>query len=286
MSQVECRIQKIMNLEKTSITVGERIHLHCQSSEPFLEANPSLEIPQELQHHIKVFKKETLSDSSIQATVTSVIVGEHTLKGLKLGEQDITPFSLHVESVQDPQNPVKQPYGPMVIEPSLPWMFLLLLGGACLLGFSFFLVPWVKKNRQKNLMAQFLVQCQTELPPLEEFFKTIRQIKKNPELWNQSLMDQESQKVTELYGEYSKAMEKLLGRIFQWPLTEVGEAKQKIYIEELSKKNHPLGQEILNLWLEIKRQKTESIKGQDLSYLIEWSLKIAPELSILKRLHG
>lgn len=288
MNEITCQFRKVLNPEAQFVTVGERFQLLCDLSlagtlqEPII-----LEVPPELKYHIQVLRADLVSDHTVDLSVISAVVGNHSLQNLKLNGIPIRPISLHVQSVQDPANPVQVPYGPMMVDtllpPLLPMVLLLLL----ILGFFVAgLSPWYRKKRYQKQMALFHLKCRNDLSPLDEFFRSMRELKKNEALWNTKEMLKPSSEVQQLFQSYVLAFEILIGRTFCWPLTELKPKEKSKYLSLLAKIDHPAAQEIMRLFFEIERNRKSNLKGQDLAYMIDWAIRLAPEIALLKRLNG
>jgi hypothetical protein len=287
MNEVTCQTSKILDTETTSFTVGERFQLLCESKSNWVSESLTLEVPEELKYHIHPLRIEKLSDTKADLAVVSFLVGDHRLSNLKLDGKLISPIELKVSSVQDPKSPVKEPFGPILVEVSLPPLFpIALILGFILLILSFFLLPWLKKNRYQKKMALFYLKCRSELSPTEEFFRSIREINKNPVMWNEKEMRKPSQEVKELYSKFVLSLQILIGRTFEWPMTEHSKKEQDDFVNTIGQIDHELAKELLKLWFEIGRNQTTSLTGKDLSYMVDWSLKLAPSLAVLKRLNG
>lgn len=287
MSEVECQVRFILNPEAQAVTVGERFQLQCQSQVPWPEGDLRFEVPESAKYQLRLLNLERLSDNSVDLSVTSVAVGEHRIEGAKIGGRDLPVVTVKVQSVQDPSNPVKEPYGPMLLDVNLPPLFpVAVLGIILLLSLLFMVAPWFKKRRDKRIMNIFYTKCRSDLSPTEEFFKTIREIKKNSVVWDQKEMLTSSDQVRDLYKSYFTALQKLVGRTFDWPLTEMSPKVRQRYVSLLNEIEHEAATDLVKLWFETERNELQDLRGQDLSYMLDWSLKLAPQLPLLKRLNG
>jgi len=288
MSEITCQFRKVLNPEMKSLTVGERFQLLCDLASGLTIHEPIVvEVPPEFKYHLQILTANLVSDKTVDLAVTSAVVGNHTIQNLMLNGIPMSPLSIQVESVQDPANPVKEPYGPMIIQtvlpPTLPLVLMLFVILAFLgIGIS----PWYRKSRYQKQMAQFNLKYRNDLTPLDEFYRSMRELKKHEVLWNEKAMQKTSNEVQQLFQNYVLAFEILIGRIFSWPLTEVKPKEKAKYLSSLAKIDHPTAKEITKLLFEVERNQKSTLKGQDLAYMIDWAIKLAPDIVLLKRLNG
>jgi len=288
MSEVTCQIRKILNPEVKSVTVGERLQLHCESVSPWSDDKSlTLSVPEDLKYHFRQIQGERISDKKAEFAVVSFVVGNHRFEQLSVDGKTLAPFSLHVASVQDLASPAKEPYGPFLLgsqfPPLLPITLILFL---IVLGIVASFVPWYKKSRFQKKLASFNLKTRQDLSPTEEFFRLIKDIKKHSALWNETEMNKESDEVKDLYAQYFRALQVLIGRVFNWPMTEHSLQDQKNFIIKIGTIDHESARELAKLWFETERIRNYPISGKDLLFMMDWSLRLVPSLTFLKRLHG
>lgn len=184
--QVEIKdtIGPLGKVSEKELTVGRPFVLHCEGEWPELNAEKlELRLDAADQRKLKILKFQKNSSSDAMLLVTSYQPGEHQLKAVQLVDADhsvvLGDLQFTVKSVINPQEPPKEPYGPMgPVEFGIPLWFWLSIGFfAAVVGA---LVWWkiARRARRKKWMLEMKLH-ERALSPMADLGKTLRLILKD-----------------------------------------------------------------------------------------------------------
>lgn len=179
MADINCVTKKIQEPDVPSTTVGERFLLECQGDFPAFDLK-TLELRLEAadKYKLKLLRAQKESNSSMRFEVLSDQVGRHSLRAVQLIDAQssavIPELTFEVRSVQDPQAPVQEPYGPLgPFGLMIPWFYwvglLAILSSVGILVFSLV----YRKLQRRKLMQQILAKASAASPE-SELFSTLR----------------------------------------------------------------------------------------------------------------
>lgn len=191
MSPLNCKVQLPLtgssDLKQTEdaqsvLTVGVEFTLLCRGEVKTLGA-PELRLPEGEQFALKLLGVRQ-SQGSIELTVTSYQVNQHKLEKVELVDGELryplSPIEFEVVSVQNPQEPVQEPFGPFgplaLPMPTWLWGALVLL----VVGIGFVVIMRLRRYlRHRRFLKEILAQSGAKTPGPEFFFAHRR--------WKQSL---------------------------------------------------------------------------------------------------
>ncbi|MCS6838983.1 MAG: hypothetical protein NZ480_09065 [Bdellovibrionaceae bacterium] len=275
---VTCTVQKIINPETPFLTVGERFFLNCTGESFSNEPKITVDNPTH-PWQIKILSQRTVGDKELQIQAVSAIVGEHSITGLKIDGQPVSPFNLSVRSVQDPQNIVTIPFAPQMLPAGYPPLFpmvtiLIVIVG--LLGLLWYPSWMVRKKKKKY--AAFLQTVNQQISPLEEFQLSLYHTKRRLYRNSPSESSLDDQFLHQLTDEFFQSVLKFLGRIYKEPLV-FGDWDTLTFLEKkISKRSNATHDELIRFLEEIKKIRTRPVTVQELQFLFDWFRDLAPQL--------
>ncbi len=154
MAELNCRTEL---LEGKPLTVGDRFTWACEGAVPNFDfTNVELRLEEADKYKLKLFGVQKSEQGALLIDTTSYMVGDHTLKAVQLVDLEnsilLGDLKFQVSSVQDPKEPVQEPFGPMGPQRFFPTLFFGLLVTALIL----FLIPIflgvIQRRRRRKLM--------------------------------------------------------------------------------------------------------------------------------------
>ncbi len=239
MAQVQCQIEIPKELAETQgLTVGSLFYLNCDGEWPALNKESSeIRLDQADQYKLKLLNIEWPSKTSAKLTVTSYQPGQHHLKAVQvvdhetsvvLGDLDFT-----VNSVINPQEPPKEPYGPvgpLSLSLSILYPLAIVLFIGALAGFFF--NRWRLRQQKKKLLADMRLNENVQKPYFQ-FYQTLRKLQRNFSYTSGAVPT--SEEIKEFVESLGKAYKFYLARVFEIPTFAWNERK---ILSDL-KRNHP-----------------------------------------------
>ena len=276
MSDLQCSVVKILRPEDPAVTVGERFALDCQGEFPELELTKAeLRVEPADKYKIKLLRAQSEGAGKLRLEVLSDQVGKHELKSMQLfsGLQNlpISALSFEVRSVQDPQAPVTEPYGPlgpiMISVPWYDWMALLLvisLIGSSLAFYAF------RKIERRRLMRE-ITSGAASLSAEDELFQKLRGFQRNWDFLVAPSSPVSIENSKEAVRSLSEAYQLFLSRRFnlpasRWPIRKT----LRVLKLENSDILGPDFQAIRKILNELERSQNAVLHGRDLLQFIEW----------------
>jgi hypothetical protein len=275
-SELHCQIQKILSPDEPTLTVGERFGLDCEGAVPaFNSKTLQLKVDEADKYKLKLLAFQRRSDSQLRLEVLSDQVGKHDLQTVQLTDgtnvADLKDLRFEVRSVQDPQNPVQEPYGALgPIGLSIPWFYWMGLIAVLSLA-GLLVVSRIYKRIQRRKLMQEIVANASASSPEAELFLQLRRFQRdwtfllNPE---QKLSPADSQKSLEnLNGSYRL----FLSRTFELPATRWSTSRT---LRTLRREQKQLSgerfDEIRKILRELDRSQKVNLRSQDLEQLLGW----------------
>lgn len=168
--------------EGKSLTVGDRFTWACEGSIPALSLEKTeLRLEEADKYKLKLFKIQKSEQGALLLDTTSYMVGEHTLKAVQLVDPEhsvlLGDLKFTVSSVQDPKEPVKEPFGPMGPVRFFPVVFLALIAAAVILFSIPFLVSWLRRRRRRKLMESLDARS-FQYAPFPELHRNLRSLQR------------------------------------------------------------------------------------------------------------
>lgn len=163
------------------LTVGEIFYYSCNGDWPKISPKTvELRLDKENLYKLRLLNLEFKSSNEARLTVTSYEVGQHKLPAVQLvdGENSILLGDLQftVKSVMDPQNPAKEPLGPLgpfhLMLAPIYWISVLI---GVLLILSYVGNRIYQRRQKKKLLAKMEID-QYSQSPLNQFYATTRKL--------------------------------------------------------------------------------------------------------------
>lgn len=160
MADVECRFEK-PNSEAAEkpLTVGDRFAWSCEGKIPNLDLSKTeLRLEEADKYKLKVFKIQKADSGALLLDVTSYVVGEHTIKAAQLVDAEnsvlLGDLKFTVASVQNPEEPVKEPFGPLGPVRFFPTLFVSLIAVVVILLLIPVALSGLRRRRRRKLMEK------------------------------------------------------------------------------------------------------------------------------------
>jgi hypothetical protein len=274
---IDCHLSQA----EQAITVGTLISATCEGPWPQLKQDQlRLEIPEDDKYKFVLQKLDFQSATTAQLVVTSYLPGQHDLQNIKLvdGENQVQLRGLKytVQSVIDPQNPVKEPFGPF--GPGtlhIPVWYWGVLGGFILL--IALLVAWrVWRRLVWRRLVQKMKSLDSALSPLHQLSKEIRRMRRHFGYF--SGLPTTPEEISKTTNELDQAFRVYLVRRFHVPAQDWTDRK---VLRHLSKTHEAMmevfGRDLARVLLEIKRavHAEKTVSAQDTAQLIDLCQKLA-----------
>ncbi|GEM_PF-3081113 len=281
---LQCQIKKSISPEQEPLTVGETFLVTCTSSDFAAPENQNLVLtqisaPELSKYGFQVLDfKWTPPESIFQIKALSDVVGVHKIKSFQVNINDelkslnLNPeLQFEVKSLQDPQNPQKEPFGMGLVQLGPPPPEGLFVLSAILVTLILsVLVPVFKKRKAKKRWNTFLKDADLVLSPKDEFVKKIRPIRKSQLFWDDTQgNDQNTAELTQQYQTLEKVFFVYMGRYYQKPFFTTD---KKAVLKWLLKNNQKTEKDlnIIKILKELERIGPSQIKTSDLKMLLNW----------------
>lgn len=273
MAELNCSL----NVEnEKALTVGDRFSFSCEGTDiPALDlAKAEIRLEEADKYKLKLFQVQKSPSGALLLDLTSYQVGEHTLKAVQLVDSEnsvlLGDLKFTIESVQNPKEPVKEPFGPWGPIWFMPYLFLALVGTALVLFSLPFLFTWLKRRQRKKLM-DILDSKSFQYAAFPELHRELRRLQREHLFLADSSAPGDE-------ASYQKAFQEMQGHYltylsrhfripaFQWTANQVVRALLKDF--ELPEKT--LGQVAVSL-REVERARKDPTKlnSKDLNQLLK-----------------
>lgn len=156
MADVNCRFELP---EGKDLTVGDRFTWACEGSLPNLDISKTeLRLEEADKYKLKLFRIQKGENGTLLLDVTSYVVGDHTIKAAQLVDAEnsvlLGDLKFTVSSVQDPKEPIKEPFGPVPPVRFFPILFVVLIASAVVILLIPVFSSWLKRRRRRKLMEK------------------------------------------------------------------------------------------------------------------------------------
>lgn len=207
----DLQVPEIPNWDYNALTVGHVFYLNCEGEWPKLEKlSLELRTGDKNPDTLKLLAFEQKSETLAQLKLTSYVPGEYQFQAVQLVDNEhsvlLDDLKFTVTSVQDPKNPVQEPYpalGPVKLD--MPLVYPLALGGVLLL-LALALVYRIWRRRQKQKLLEQMRVGESALSPYHDFYKGLRELQRD----FATNLSESAQKLNRLYRLY-------IGRTFKTP---------------------------------------------------------------------
>ena len=261
----DLQIPEIPNWDYNALTVGHVFFLNCEGEWGAIDKETlELRTGDKNPDTLKLLGFEQRSESLAQLKLVSYLPGEYKFQAVQVVDKErsvlLGDINITVASVQDPQNPVQEPYGAMgPVKLEMPLVYTLAIAGLALLliltiGFRI----WRRKQKQKLLEQMRLGE--SALSPFHEFYRGIRDLQRN------SAADLNAQAATlnQLYRLY-------IGRTFKTPALAWGNRR---LFADMAKNNRDFVKSqkpvMIKILAELQRaQSSKTMAEKDIEQLIK-----------------
>lgn len=276
MAEVQCQVEIPKESgDGASLTVGQVFYLNCEG--PWPKMNPDtieLRLDKENDYKLKLLKFSFTSPTQAQLVVTSYKTGQHQLKALQVVEGDqsvvLGDVSFTVQSLMNPQEPVKEPYGPVgPLGLRLPiWYPLTLV--LIIAGIVVFVFYRLRLRRQKKKLLQDMRLNEYAKDPFFQFYQSARKMQRSFGFFSGGAMAPGDG--TRFIGELDTAFKIYLARKFEVPTLAWSERRiladlKKNFPEFYKEFRLPVRQALAELSRALKAGAT--ITSQDCQQLFE-----------------
>lgn len=222
MADIQCQVDipKEANGDAAPLTVGQQFALNCEGPWPKLNPNAiELRLDKENQYKLKLIKFEFVSTTEAKLVVTSYKTGEHQLKALQLVEGDhsvvLGDLNFTVTSLMNPQEPVKEPYGPMgPLGLGLPMWYVLSAIAIVAAFILALLYRWRQRRQKKKLLAEMRLNEFVQ-DPLFQFYQSARKMQRSYAFFSGGALEGEDS--VRFVAELNESFKIYLARLFQIP---------------------------------------------------------------------
>lgn len=293
MSSVSCGLTRGDGVDESKeLNVGDVFYYVCKGEWPKL--NPEtieLRIDKEFQYKLKLLAFEVKSSDEARLTVTSYEVGQHKLPAVQLIDAEnsvvLGDLEFTIKSVQDPQNPAKEPLGP--VDPlslslaKIYWVSLLLI---VLLVAGYFAGRVYQARQKKRLLKKMNVE-QYSQTPINQYYASTRKLQRSSGIADgiESTLDKKQGFILEL----EQTVQIYFARKFLVPTLYWRPGK---VVRDI-KRNHPdmydsIRKDFRKLYAEFDRAKKgtsskskKEISNRDCIQLMEMSRKLIEFIEVL-----
>lgn len=187
----ECKVEipNVQGLEPNVLTVGREFVWSCAGTWPGWASEAGLRFFLEPQHQysLKLLRAEKVSPDTLELLATTYTHGQVDLPNVIFGTEtekvELGPLHLEVRSVQDPQNPVAEPYGPLgPIGIGVPLVYWLILAAVILALVSASGFRWLRYSQRRRLLEK-MREHDSPLSPIAEFHQNIRRLQRQRALY-------------------------------------------------------------------------------------------------------
>ena len=187
MSDLNCRLSQEQITQK--FEVGSVLNFKCESLKPdgnlqqFDWTKAQFVLNPETQYQIRLLKAQSNNSQEVELQITGYVPGDYKWPDLKISDQKssllLNEISFQIQSVLDPQNPEKEPFGPMgPMSLSFPTQFAMAVGLGVLV-IVILLGLKIRRALQKRNLVRQITKDSIVQKPLAEFSAVIRKLKKD-----------------------------------------------------------------------------------------------------------
>lgn len=274
MADVSCQIESGNTEPWPGLTVGQRFVLRCEGSWPVMDPQSlELRLAETDKNKLKLFAFNPLSPGLAELQVTSYVPGQHDLKAVQLVDAQnsvvLNNLKFEVISVQDPQQPAKEPIPPIGPLVFFPWAVVVALMGVVLALMFGVLLAIVRRRLRARLLNEVIGKAY-QYPPLPELYRELRALQRKHLFLTDPKASSADAPLGEILDELNQVLRIYLTRVYlipahRWPSKRTTQELSVIFgtDSELSPKLAELLRE-----LDRAHDNRASIKGADLEQIL------------------
>jgi hypothetical protein len=181
--QWNCKVETPPKDEK-GYTVGEVFEWECGGPALTLKEPLKVQLPEQGAYALVLLKPLKISENSIRYQATSYRVGNIKFETLDVIDSEgrgfmTDRFELKTQSIIDPQNPPKEPYGPLAPY-KMGWpMWIFFSAVVVVLVLIAWSLVFFRRRLQKNILEKNIKKFQTPLGAYHQFSKDLRALKRS-----------------------------------------------------------------------------------------------------------
>lgn len=288
MSELRCAPEKLMPSQEPSLTVGERFLLRCRGQVGVFDwKTAELRVDAADKYKIQLLKGEQTvgsgisgpngepAESTLNLEVVSDVVGKHQLRAVQLVDANqaalIPDITFEVKSVQNPQNPVQEPYGPvgpMVF--AVPWFYWAGLAAAIVLAGLVIALAVAVRLRRRRLMREIRESASAQTPE-GELYHSVRKFQRDWDFLVHPKKEIEPALAAAAIDAVSAAYRLFLSRVFDIPFARWGTSKSlRALRREQSQLPVELRHRINKTLREFDRARASQLHGSDFAQFLDW----------------
>lgn len=275
MADVSCKVEKILQIkDQPNLTVGEKFKLQCDGAWPKMDpAKLELRLDEADKNKLKFFDFNSTSATSADLIVTSYVVGKHEFKAAQLVDSQnsvlLNDLKFEVVSVQNPKEPIKEPFSPQGPLTFFPWSFVfavVLLASLVLAAVAF---QMFRRRHRSKLMQQVDAKV-FQYPPVPEFYRLVRQLQRHHLFLTDPKVPTGDTNLVELLQQFDEHFRVFITRVYRLPAHSDPSKKVLSELNERGKMDPILFAELQKTLRELDRAKAvpERITGADLAQLL------------------
>lgn len=272
MAEVSCQAQ-LPEDSSAGLTVGQRFVLRCEGAWPTMDsATLELRLDEADKYKLKLLGYNPVAADQSELLVVSYVVGPHELKAAQLTDSAnsvvLNGLKFEVKSVQNPEQPVQEPFPPMGPMAFFPWFFvgfLAVLLGTVLLGVFF---GYARRRQRANLMKEIFEKVY-QYPPLPEFYRELRSLQRQYLFLTDPKASAEGADLSLILRGLDQQFRILLARVYQLPAHRWPSHKTLKELNETLGKDSVILPGLRQLLRELDRaaENTQKLQGADLEQI-------------------
>ncbi len=178
MADVSCTPEIPQDPAFPGLTVGAHFALRCQGPMAVMDPKTAeIRLDQADAHKLQLIRLQNPTSGQMDLLVVSYVVGEHNLKAVQLTDAQnsvvLGDLKFAVVSVQDPQQPAKEPFPPMGPMTFFPWFFVSVIV-LVIASVGSVIVFNVLRRRRRTLMLKEVLGKVYQSTPGPELFRELR----------------------------------------------------------------------------------------------------------------
>lgn len=219
MADVNCQLE---DLSSGALTVGKVFHVYCEGQIPKLDSKSAeLRLDTNDKYKLKMIGLDSSKYRQLKLDLVSYQVGEHKIPAVQLVDSEhsivLGDLNFTVKSVMDPQKPMTEPYGPMILKLMWPLEYWVVLMALFLILLTTTLSLFVRRFRYQSALKKLKLD-QYQLSPYRYFQQQVKfEIRNHPELG-------------ECLPVFENQFDLYLSRLLNYPVQFRGPRKTKSYL--------------------------------------------------------
>lgn len=182
MADVNCQVRMPESASggesSPGLTVGQRFAFHCEGPWPTMDAaTVELRLEEADKYKLKLLKFQSADPGAADLEVVSYVVGPHELKAVQLTDAQnsvvLGDLKFEVKSVQNPEEPVQEPFPPLGPMTFFPVLFAVVIAAliAALAGGVF--IGMLRRRHRRKILNEVLDKVY-QSTPAPEFYRELR----------------------------------------------------------------------------------------------------------------